>query len=101
MGIALGLLVGKPIGVFLFSWLAIALGAGSRPEGSSWLQLFGVAVLAGIGFTMSLFIGMLAFPEPQYAADIRIGVLSGSVIAACVGYLILRNARPVPASARP
>ena len=101
LGIAIGLLVGKSVGVFLFSWLAIALGVGARPEGSSWLQLFGVSILAGIGFTMSLFIGMLAFPEPQYAADIRIGVLSGSVVAAFVGYLILRNAPPVPVAARP
>ncbi|MDQ8698529.1 Na+/H+ antiporter NhaA [Hyphomicrobium sp. LHD-15] len=96
LGIALGLLVGKTVGVFSFTWLAIALGAGSRPEGSSWTQVFGVAVLAGIGFTMSLFIGMLAFPGPEKAADIRIGVLSGSVVAALVGYLILKYARPAP-----
>jgi NhaA family Na+:H+ antiporter len=59
-----------------------------------------VAVLAGIGFTMSLFIGMLAFPEPAYAADIRIGVLTGSLCSALLGYLILRSARPLPISAR-
>jgi NhaA family Na+:H+ antiporter len=97
LGIALGLLVGKAVGVFSFTGLAIATGAGSRPEGSSWTQLFGVAVLAGIGFTMSLFIGMLAFPEPEHAADIRIGVLSGSIVAALLGYLILRNAKPLAA----
>ncbi len=96
LGIALGLLVGKTVGVFSFTWFAIALGAGSRPEGSSWTQVFGVAVLAGIGFTMSLFIGMLAFPGPEKAADIRIGVLAGSVVAALVGYLILKYARPAP-----
>src|SRR5690606_38217009 len=61
LGIALGLLIGKPVGIFLFSRVAIALGAGARPEGASWLQLFGVGIVAGIGFTMSLFIGMLAF----------------------------------------
>jgi Na+:H+ antiporter, NhaA family len=92
-GIAAGLFVGKPIGVFLFSHAAISLGLGTRPEGTSWTQLFGVGLLAGIGFTMSLFIGMLAFPEPQYAADIRIGVLCGSVVSALIGYLILRQAR--------
>lgn len=96
LGIALGLLVGKTVGVFSFTWLAIALGAGSRPEGSSWPQVLGVAVLAGIGFTMSLFIGMLAFPGPEKAADIRIGVLAGSIVAALVGYLILKYARPAP-----
>jgi NhaA family Na+:H+ antiporter len=100
LGIALGLFAGKAIGVFAFSALAIAFGAGARPEGSSWTQLFGVAVLAGIGFTMSLFIGMLAFPEPAYAADIRIGVLTGSLCSALLGYLILRSARPLPISAR-
>ncbi len=94
LGIALGLFVGKAIGVFGFSRLAISLGAGTKPEGASWTQLFGVAVLAGIGFTMSLFIGMLAFPEPQYAADIRIGVLSGSIFSALIGYLILTRAKP-------
>jgi NhaA family Na+:H+ antiporter len=89
-GIAAGLLLGKPIGIFLFSFAAIAIGLGMRPEGSTWAQLFGVGVVAGIGFTMSLFIGMLAFPEPQYAADIRIGVLSGSICSAILGYLLLR-----------
>jgi NhaA family Na+:H+ antiporter len=90
LGIASGLLIGKPVGIFLFSFAAIALGLGSRPEGT-WPQLFGVGVVAGIGFTMSLFIGMLAFPEPQHAADIRIGVLSGSICAAVLGYLLLRH----------
>ena len=89
-GIAAGLLIGKPVGIFLFSFVAIVLGLGARPEGGTWAQLFGVGVVAGIGFTMSLFIGMLAFPEPQYAADIRIGVLSGSICAAVLGYLLLR-----------
>lgn len=96
LGIALGLLIGKPIGVFTFTRAAIALGAGTRPEGGSWVQLFGVAVLAGIGFTMSLFIGMLAFPEPTHAADIRIGVLTGSVCSALLGYAILRVAKRPP-----
>jgi NhaA family Na+:H+ antiporter len=91
LGIALGLLVGKPIGVFAFSFGAIALGLGTRPEGSTWTQLAGVSVLAGIGFTMSLFIGMLAFPEPALAADIRIGVLLGSLGSAVLGYLLLRR----------
>jgi NhaA family Na+:H+ antiporter len=94
LGIALGLLVGKPIGVFLFSRAAIAIGIGSLPEGATWTQLFGVSILAGIGFTMSLFIGMLAFPEPAYAADIRIGVLMGSVTSAIFGYLLLSRTKP-------
>lgn len=93
LGIALGLLVGKAVGVYSFTYGAIALGLGSQPEGSSRTQLLGVAVLAGIGFTMSLFIGMLAFPEPAHAADIRIGVLSGSLCSAVLGYAILRFAK--------
>jgi NhaA family Na+:H+ antiporter len=100
LGIALGLLVGKPVGVFLFARGAIALGAATQPEGGSWVQLFGVAVLAGIGFTMSLFIGMLAFPETERAVDVRIGVLMGSICAAVVGYLILANARPPQVATR-
>ena len=94
LGIALGLFIGKPIGVFLFSRTAIALGVASRPEGATWIQVFGVSILAGIGFTMSLFIGMLAFPEPAYAADIRIGVLMGSVTSAILGYLVLSRTKP-------
>jgi NhaA family Na+:H+ antiporter len=98
-GIAAGLLFGKPIGIFLFSFAAIAIGLGTRPEGSTWAQLFGVGVVAGIGFTMSLFIGMLAFPEPRYAADIRIGVLSGSICAAILGYLLLSYLSAAPSTA--
>lgn len=94
LGIAAGLLIGKPVGVFLFTALAIGAGLGARPAGTSWTQIFGVAVLAGIGFTMSLFIGMLAFPEPSRAVDIRIGVLLGSILSAILGYMILKLATP-------
>jgi Na+:H+ antiporter, NhaA family len=90
MGIALGLFVGKPIGIFGCSLAAIRLQLAGKPEGASWPQLLGVAVLGGIGFTMSLFIGMLAFPGPEHAADIRIGVLLGSVTSALAGFLLLR-----------
>ena len=100
LGIALGLLIGKPVGIFLFSRAAIALGIGARPEGATWMQLFAVGIVAGIGFTMSLFIGMLAFPEPEHAADIRIGVLAGSLCSAVIGYLLLRNLRPLPGAAQ-
>jgi NhaA family Na+:H+ antiporter len=100
LGIALGLLIGKPVGIFAFARGAIALGLGARPEGSTWLQLFAVGVVAGIGFTMSLFIGMLAFPEPVHAADIRIGVLTGSTVAAILGYLLLRHLPAAPAVPR-
>lgn len=91
LGIAAGLFIGKPIGILGATWLAIRLGLADSPPGS-WLELLGVAYLGGIGFTMSLFIGMLAFPDPAYAADIRIGVLGGSLLSAVAGYLVLSNA---------
>ena len=65
------------------------LSVASRPEGASWGQLLGIGMLGGIGFTMSLFIGMLAFPEPAYAAQVRLGVLAGSLVSAVLGYLLL------------
>ncbi len=90
MGIVLGLLIGKPVGIFAFSLAAIRLRFASKPEGATWPQIFGVAILGGIGFTMSLFIGMLAFTDATRAAEIRIGVLLGSLAAALAGYLVLR-----------
>ncbi len=90
MGIMLGLLIGKPIGIFGFSFAAIRMRLARRPAGATWAQIFGVAILGGIGFTMSLFIGMLAFTDAERAAEIRIGVLLGSLAAALAGYLFLR-----------
>jgi NhaA family Na+:H+ antiporter len=90
LGIALGLFIGKQLGIFLIVRLTVAAGIGKLPEGASWLQLYGVAVLCGIGFTMSLFIGGLAFDDAVHAAQVRLGVLSGSLVSALVGYLILR-----------
>jgi NhaA family Na+:H+ antiporter len=90
MGIALGLFVGKPVGIFGFTLSAIATRLASKPEGATWAQVFGVAMLGGIGFTMSLFIGMLAFTDAERAAEIRIGVLLGSLASALAGYLVLR-----------
>lgn len=89
LGIALGLLIGKPIGVFGAIQLAIMCGLGRMPEGATARQLLGLAVLCGIGFTMSLFIGGLAFTSVEHAAQVRLGVLSGSVVAAVIGYLLL------------
>ncbi|MFN0218363.1 MAG: Na+/H+ antiporter NhaA [Hyphomicrobium sp.] len=95
LGIALGLVAGKTIGVYGASRLAIATGLGGMPVATTKIQLLGAAVLAGIGFTMSLFIGMLAFPDPSLADELRIGVLVGSTISAILGYLILRMATPM------
>lgn len=88
MGIATGLLLGKMIGVFGLTWLAVRTGIAPLPSGANWGQVFGVAVLCGIGFTMSLFVGSLAF-EPgvsPYAGEDRMGILTGSLCAALLGY---------------
>ncbi len=89
LGIALGLFVGKQIGVFGATALAVRAGVAQLPSGTTWLQLYGVACLAGVGFTMSLFIGSLSFPYPATMNEVRIGVLSGSLASALVGFFIL------------
>jgi NhaA family Na+:H+ antiporter len=89
-GIAAGLFIGKQIGIFGTIWLAVKAGLSPKPSDSTWIQIYGMAVLCGIGFTMSLFIGTLAFGDQSYAAPIRLGVLTGSVVSAVVGYLLLR-----------
>jgi NhaA family Na+:H+ antiporter len=94
LGIAAGLFPGKAIGILGATWIAVMLGLARKPEGASWPQLVGLAVLGGIGFTMSLFIGMLAFPDPAYAAQLRLGVLAGSLASAVVGYLLLAASSP-------
>jgi len=94
LGIALGLCVGKQIGVMAFVFAAVRLGIARLPNGVTWAQIYGVAVLAGIGFTMSLFIGTLAFADPSHGAAVRIGVLAGSISSAVLGYAILRMALP-------
>ena len=90
LGIALGLFVGKQIGVFGFTWVSVRLGLCELPDGVSWRHVYGAAALAGIGFTMSLFIGTLAFEDPERQAMVRLGVLSGSLLSGLVGYATLR-----------
>ncbi|WP_426031529.1 Na+/H+ antiporter NhaA [Caulobacter sp. DWP3-1-3b2] len=93
LGAALGLFVGKQIGVFGFSLAAIKLGWAQRPSGASMLQLYGVAALCGIGFTMSLFINNLAFKTPLLQDETKIGVLAGSILSALLGWLMFSLAR--------
>ncbi|ASV87531.1 na+/H+ antiporter NhaA [Ochrobactrum quorumnocens] len=90
LGIMLGLFIGKQIGVFGAAWLAIKSGLAQKPMGASWAQLYGVAVLCGIGFTMSIFIGLLSFPSELLQAETKIGVLTGSALSAICGYVMLR-----------
>lgn len=97
LAVAAGLFIGKQAGIFGAVFAAEKLGLAARPAGASWAQVWGVAVLCGIGFTMSLFIAALAFPQaPLLAEEAKLGVLAGSLLAALLGYLILRLAsRPV------
>ena len=90
LGILLGLFLGKQIGVFLFSIISIKLKIAKMPNNSNWLSLYGVGILTGIGFTMSLFIGNLAFVnDAQYIDGVKIGVLSGSLLSTLAGYFLL------------
>ena len=93
LGIAAGLFLGKQIGIFGAVWLTVRLGLASRLRGATWLQVWGVATLCGIGFTMSLFIGALAFPgDPARIEEAKLGILAGSFLSALGGYLLLRLA---------
>lgn len=97
LGIAAGLVVGKQLGVFSMLWLAIVTGLSPKPAGATWPQLYAVSVLCGIGFTMSLFIGTLAFTDSDMQNTVRLGVIGGSIVAAVGGYLLLLyNTKPVP-----
>ena len=92
VGIALGLFLGKQLGVAGAAWLAAALRIGKRPTGSTWLELYGVALLCGVGFTMSLFIGALAFPgavDSPVQVEVKLGVLGGSILSALAGAGVL------------
>ena len=96
IGVAVGLFVGKQIGIMGGVLIAERTGFARRPRGVSWTQLYGMALLTGIGFTMSLFIGGLAFPGDEDLIDrVKVGVLLGSVVAAVAGYCVLRFA-PAP-----
>lgn len=96
LGAALGLFLGKQAGVFGAVFLMVSLGLARLPAQASWLHIYGVALLAGIGFTMSLFIGSLSFDDHNLVNQMRLGVMVGSAVSAVLGYLVLRLARPVP-----
>jgi len=90
LGILLGLFIGKQLGVFIFSYISIKLGFAQMPNNSNWVSLYGVGILTGIGFTMSLFVGNLAFIEnSQYIDDVKLGVLSGSLLSTLLGYFLI------------
>jgi NhaA family Na+:H+ antiporter len=94
LGIIVGLVFGKQIGILLFSWAAIRSGRASLPEGVTWAQLWGASCLAGIGFTMSIFIDELAFKDPAIIDEAKVGVLMASLIAGALGYTVLKMTLP-------
>ena len=94
LGIALGLLIGKQVGIFGFAWLAVRSGLARLPQEVNWRHLHALSLLAGIGFTMSLFIGGLAFTDPNTVDAVKLGVLAGSTIAAVGGYFLLKQTLP-------
>ena len=95
LGIAAGLFVGKQVGVFASTWIAVRLHLSDCPENASWSQVYGVSLLCGVGFTMSLFIGLLAFPtSPELQDQVKVGVLAGSLLSAFAGMMVLYFGAP-------
>ncbi len=101
LGVAAGLTLGKVIGIFGAVYIVIRLGFAALPVAASWRQMFGISLLCGIGFTMSLFIGLLAFVDPLMQDRVKLGILLGSLIAGSVGYLVLRFAPCKPLEKSP
>ena len=100
LAVLAGLFLGKQLGVFGAIWLAVKARICERPQGAHWRQLYGASLLCGIGFTMSLFIGELAFPQsPAEAEAAKLGILAGSLLSALAGWTVLRLASPLPAPA--
>jgi NhaA family Na+:H+ antiporter len=100
-GAALGLMLGKPLGIVLFSYAAVRMGIGAMPEGVSWPQIGAVGLVAGIGFTVAIFIGNLAFSDSAAVDEAKIGVLAGSLVMGVAGFAALRMATRDDPSATP
>ncbi|HEY1009371.1 MAG: Na+/H+ antiporter NhaA [Daejeonella sp.] len=91
LGIICGLMIGKPLGVTLFSWLSVRLGMASLPSGAGWKHIIGLGMLAGIGFTMSIFIALLSFADPLYQTEAKFAILTASVAAGILGFVYLKS----------
>jgi NhaA family Na+:H+ antiporter len=96
IGIILGLLIGKPVGIFLFAFLGSMLGACVLPSDLNWKHIIGAGMLGGIGFTMSIFITLLAFHEPVHIDEAKIAILVASILSGLVGFLMLRKQLKLP-----
>jgi NhaA family Na+:H+ antiporter len=94
LGVAVGLLVGKTIGISAFTWLAVRLGWGKLPRNTNWGHIIGLATLAGIGFTVSLFITNLAFTDQRVADIAKVGIFVGSLLSGAIGSVLLLRAKP-------
>jgi NhaA family Na+:H+ antiporter len=99
LGVVLGLVVGKTVGVFTFSYLAVRLRVGTLPNGLVWRHVLGLAVTAGIGFTVALFVTSLSFTDAALTSSAKLGVLTASAAAGLLGYAALRFLSPAPARA--
>ena len=97
LGIAVGLFLGKQVGVFIATWIGVKSGVARLPENVTWRHVYGVACLTGVGFTMSLFIGSLAFEAADEMNAVRLGVVLGSILSGLFGYVLLKSAAPKPA----
>ena len=102
LGILLGLFLGKPIGIFIMSWLSVKLKLATLPRGAGWVHMAGLGLLGGIGFTMSIFIALLSFDDPLYQNEAKFAVLIASMIAGISGFLVLKfyNSRQLPTTLR-
>jgi NhaA family Na+:H+ antiporter len=89
MGIVLGLVLGKPVGILLISWLSVKLKISQLPDQAGWIHILGVGLLGGIGFTMSIFIGILSFADPLLVQEAKFSILAGSVLSGLLGYMVL------------
>jgi Na+:H+ antiporter, NhaA family len=91
LGILLGLLIGKPVGITLFSWLSVRLGIAQLPAGVKWIQVLGMGIIAGIGFTMSIFIALLSFTDPGFQTQAKFAILGASLLAGLMGYIFMKK----------
>jgi NhaA family Na+:H+ antiporter len=91
--VVLGLVVGKVLGIMLASAIAVWTGVGRLPAGCGWRHMVGMSAVAGIGFTVSLFIAELAFEGPELGAEAKVGIFAGSLLAGVIGYVVLRSGR--------